>query len=383
MLHLLDGSLARSSDRGRLRAAVVAHVDAVRASKGRGDLTMVGRAEAAVRADPGRRIRFDAHGRAAVDIEGRTLVGGRFSTPSIGELRRLASRQGADAKLRLFVLDGASPGTDIGALQATSPPESLFQVASQFNCLESPGAHVTDVTSYLHDSTQGPRASISALPGTLVRHYAAPGHDGARFTQASAGRQLELLEDVTATGIAAVRSGYLLTSDIVDPAAFARRLEERFDRIRIGLHEDVEVVLGYDWDGAVEGPRTITQVFTSTVAAGAYGIVEGDAGIRVCRQLLRAAYLGTLLAAAALDRRYVALTLIGGGVFGNPIPVIWESLLWAVAEAEACLRRDLLVAVNGRNLGESIPAVELAAAARARGGALIRFDRGGGVTIDA
>ena len=51
--------------------------------------------------------------------------------------------------------------TDIGALQASAPPGSLFQVASQFNCLESPGAYVTPVAAYLGDPTQGPRASIS------------------------------------------------------------------------------------------------------------------------------------------------------------------------------------------------------------------------------
>ena len=383
MLHLLDGALATSSDRDRLRDAVVAHVRAVIATKGRGDRALVARAEADVRADPTRAIRFDPTGLVTVTAAGRSMCGGRFTTPSIGELRELAarSRTGAPARLRLVVLDGASPATDIGAFQATAPPDALFQVASQFNCLESPGPHVTDVASYLHDPTQGPRASVSALPGVLVRHYAAPGPDGARFVQTTAGRQIELLGDVATPGVAAVRSGYLLAPEIVDKPAFARTLEERFDRVRIGLHDDIEVVLGYDWDGAVEGARSIGQVLTSTLAAGAYGgLVRGDGG-PICRQLLRAAYLGTLLGAAALGKRYVVLTLIGGGVFGNPIPVIWEAIRWALTEVEPYLHRDLLVAVNGRNLGESVPATDLLAVARARGGALVRFERGGDVTI--
>ena len=33
--------------------------------------------------------------------------------------------------------------TDIGSLQATAGPGMLFQVASQFNCLEAPGPFVT------------------------------------------------------------------------------------------------------------------------------------------------------------------------------------------------------------------------------------------------
>jgi AhpD family alkylhydroperoxidase len=94
------------------------------------------------------------------------------------------------------VLDGASPATDIGALQATAPAGSLFQVASQFNCLEAPYATVTDIADYFHDSTQGPRASISAFPGTFVRHYAAPGRAGTRFVQTTNGRQLNLLDEL-------------------------------------------------------------------------------------------------------------------------------------------------------------------------------------------
>ena len=89
--------------------------------------------------------------------------------------------------VRFFVLDGASPVTDIGALQATAPAGSLFQVASQFNCLEAPDARITRVADYIHDPTQGPRASISAFPGTFIRHYAAPTAEGARFVQKTNG----------------------------------------------------------------------------------------------------------------------------------------------------------------------------------------------------
>src|SRR3989442_929187 len=82
--------------------------------------------------------------------------------------------------------------------QAPAPPGSLFQVASQFNCLESPGEFVVPVAEYFNDPTQGPRASISAFPGTLVRHYAAPAPDGSRFVQTNDGPQLNLLEGVCA-----------------------------------------------------------------------------------------------------------------------------------------------------------------------------------------
>jgi hypothetical protein len=392
MLDLLDGYDGSAAARRRVEDGIRELMGAVLASKGRGDGSLVARAEAEVRADPAWCIRVNDAGEATVYAVGRSFRGGRFETPPLCELRAhaLAARVRAGrprAALRLWVLDGAGPVTDIGALQAWAAPGSLFQVASQFNCLESPGAFVTDVASYIHDPTQGPRASISAFPGTLVRHYAAPAPEGRRFVQETDGRQIELLADVAEAGLAAVRNGYLRAPEIADPAAFARALEERFEDIRIGVHDGIEVVLGHDWEGAVEGAphRTIAQVLTSTIAAGMYGdLDEADrAFAAICRQLQRAAYLGTLLAAAALGKERVALTLIGGGVFANPIEVIWEAILWAADRARALLHRDLVVVVNGRNLGEQLPPHRLRAAAMERGGGLLRIDRTGAVTVEA
>ena len=95
----------------------------------------------------------------------------------------------------------------------------------------------------------------------------------------------------------------------------------------------------------------------------------------VVRQLQRAAHLGALLAAAALGKSYAVMTLVGGGVFGNPVPVIWESILWALEAVRPLLHRDLCVAVNGYSLGRHVPAALLEEAAAARGGALVVFDR--------
>ena len=392
MIDLLDGYDGSAETRARIEGGVKERLAAAVASKGRGDTALVGRAEAEVQAEPWRCIRLNDAGEATVYAAGRSFRGGRFETPPLCELRAraLAARERAGrprAALRLWVIDGTSPVTDIGALQAQAAPGSLFQVASQFNCLESPGAFVTEVASYFHDPTQGPRASISAFPGTLVRHYAAPAPGGSRFVQETDGRQVELLADVADPAIAVVRNGYLRAPEIADPAAFARALEDGFEAIRVGVHDDVEVVLGHDWAGTVEGAphRTIAQVLTSTIAAGMYGdLDEADRAFgTICRQLQRAAYLGTLLAAAALGKERVGLTLIGGGVFANPIEVIWEAILWAADRARALLHRDLVVVVNGRDLGMQLPPHRLRAAATERGGGLLRLDRSGQLAIEA
>ena len=385
MIHLLDDCDGSAGSRTAALAGFAEHLQATLAARGQSDGAQVARVEAEVATDPARAIRFDASGAATVTAAGRAYQGGRFEVVRLCELRSraLATRARAGrpiARRRLWIFDGASPATDVGALQAAAAPGSLFQVASQFNCLEAPGAFVVPVADYLRDPTQGPRASVSAFPATLVRHYAAPGGDGARFVQRSDGRQLDLLADVCDPEVAAVHNGYLRSANIAQPAAFAGALADRFEAIAVGVHDAAEVVLGADWTGGVAGAphATIAQVLTSTVAGGMYGNLDEDAtGAVICRQLQRAAYLGTLLAAAALGKRRVVLTLIGGGVFANPITAIWDAILWAADHIAAHLHADLSIIVNGRNLGAEIPPAELAAAARARGGDLVHFGRTG------
>lgn len=392
MIELLDNFDGSGRARQRLLDGVETQRTSAVASRGRGDRSLVAAAEQAVAADPRACIRFDHAGEATIYAAGRRYQGGRFEVLALRELERRAreARERAGqpaARVRLWVISGTSPATDVAALQATAPPGSLFQVASQFNCLESPGAFVARVAEYFHDPTQGPRASISAFPGTLVRHYAAPARDGSRFVQVNDGAQINLLEGVCDPGVAAVQNGYLRSSQIADPAAFARALEDRFDAICVGVHDRVEVVLGHDWDGAVPSAphRTIAQVFTSTVAAGMYGDLDASDGaaIATCRQLQRAAYLGTLAAAAALGRDRVILTLIGGGVFANPHPIIWESIVWATDQVCQLVHRDLTVIVNGRTLADEIAPSELRRAALDRGGGVISLPSDGAAIIDA
>jgi hypothetical protein len=379
MLEQLLRLAADPSDEPELRRQIRGFVQSLLASVSGGDRTLVGRAEAAVKQDPSAALAFDATGVATLHLEQITWQAGRFETPSIAELRQRArerSQNSDPGRARLWVLDGMSPATDIGSLQATAGAGALFQVASQFNCLESPGPYVVDVADYFHDPTQGPRASISAFPGTLLRHYAAPTPDGGRFVQRDGGPQIDLLADVFAQGQSPVRSGYLWDHGGAGPAALVNALEANFDRIRVGVHDAVQVVLGHNWDGAVDGADCrITQVFTSTVAGGDYGGQQelGAAFAPACRQTLRAGYLGTLLAAVGLGRSLVVLTLIGGGVFRNPAAQIWEAILWAFDEVQPLAVNELDVVLNGYNLSTMIDLRSMLPALSERGGAVLRF----------
>jgi len=289
--------------------------------------------------NPSGAFSFERDGTALLrNAAGRTYRAGRFSTPTLSELwasaRNAVSTSSAQAseRARLSVLQGWHTLTDIGSLQASAPSGVLFQVASQFNCLEAIGPRVAPVVAYLTDPTQGPRASISALPGTLLRHYRAPRPDGSRFEQSHA-EQLNLLSDAIDPSTRIV-SGYLQRRRIGDPSALADALEQKFEQIRVGVHDDVDVLFGHAWNGRVIEPdKTIAQVFTSTIAQGAYGSTSQlDVFLRIRQSLLRAAYLGTLLAAIALGKHTAVLTLIGGGVFGNPHTEIWNAILWALDE---------------------------------------------------
>lgn len=320
------------------------------------DRAVVARAEEQVAADPTSAFDYDSQGNA-------TLLGqyaaGRFRC---APLRAMEAPGGG--RLRLWVVVGASYLTDIGALQALAPPGSLFQVASQFNCLESPGPYLVKVSRYFSDPTQGPRASISTFPGTLLRHYAVP------FVQQDPEPQLNLLRAVTLPGVARVDNGYLLAANITQPATFASLLHDHFDELQVGLHEGVQVVLGANWDGPVQGQPRIAQVFTSTIAAGGYSKVNIKDPVwqDIVRQLQRAAYLGTLKAAVATGQRRAVLTMIGGGVFGNPLEIIWDSLVWACRQLE---NSELTVIVNARIL-EGLDLERVEAVAQKFGGELIR-----------
>lgn len=102
---------------------------------------------------------------------------GAFHTPQLSEVRAeaLAELQRRPGVLRgRMSLDHALG--DVSVLIGEHP-HAVFQVASQFNCLEFPGPDVTPedgVTGYVTDRTQGPACSIACGGATVYRNYLAP-----------------------------------------------------------------------------------------------------------------------------------------------------------------------------------------------------------------
>jgi hypothetical protein len=106
--------------------------------------------------------RLSVEGSSIVRVPDGKVLGstGRFETPSLSELRaRAAAERGARSTVRCLVGDARS------LHRQPEFADGLFQVASQFNCLEMVGPGVTPeqgVTRYIGDPTQGPACAIAA-----------------------------------------------------------------------------------------------------------------------------------------------------------------------------------------------------------------------------
>lgn len=367
MIHDL---LCATNDAARVDVVLQHIALAMDARKHAQDLGGLDSLEDRVRADPYLFRRNDRSGNW--HLPGFPGSAGRFQTFSINTLHASSQSKRRSGRRRLVALVGMSPANDVGHLQASAGHgRMLVQVASQFNALEAPTHEsLVSVTEYRQDSTQGPRASLGALPGALLRRYAAPRDTGGTFVQETDGPQIEMLGDVLPSSVATVRNGYLRDADVHNPEGLAHVLTKGFRDLRVGVHAGLDVVYGADWSGAVPTPfPRIAQALTSTLCVTSESAPTPGSPFHIaCRQLLQAAYLGTLLAAHASGHAEVALTLIGGGVFGNPLPLIWESILWAYDTVDKAALGPLDVVVNGPNLADEVDPDALAADCGARGG---------------
>jgi hypothetical protein len=123
-------------------------------------------------------------------------------------------------------------------------------------------------------------------------------------------------------------------------------------RVRVGLHTDCPVLFGRAHGQVFAtqpwGVRTeyVDHVLSASVNLRAPGarlqsaeaealrqLKQSDAAPlrRLCRGLLRAAYEGAYLAAIVRRRRALYLTLVGGGCFANPLPLIVHEIVRAHA----------------------------------------------------
>jgi len=311
------------------------------------------------------RARFRVSGEQLTSLaNGRTFDIGRFSTPALGELRvATAGLERAEGPSRLPITH-----TVIGdVLQLHALPENrgaMFQAASQFNCLEFVGPHVTPedgVTRYAEDRTQGPSCALAAAAGTVYRNYLLPLQGDLGQTRT---RQVENLHGITARcpGLT-VRNGYTFAEVGALRALQGHTREALLETVRIGLQSRVGVTFAARWRAPTE-PTHVSQAYCAAVSCAYQRAVPLDEWRPLATIALDAAYEATLRA-AALERAAgrgsgkVWLTLLGGGVFGNRL----EWITAAIARA-AVLCRGLDLDVRLGHYRQLEPAVVAALAGR-------------------
>lgn len=309
-------------------------------------------------------LRRNADGEYWVEnlTNGRQFFAGKFVTATIQTLRQAVEarerrapqgRRGRRAHNGTFnVIAGFHPSQltpaqqrrcNVTAMQANPANLSaVFQVASNFDCLEGAGPMLTDWT---HARAQGELAAVSALPGSILRRYGIRNidllsnlpHPAFRLRGAGVNKHLDFRRT--------------LPGNIAAAAAFDESL------VKVGIHLNTDVTFGLVRAGArgaivnhtscfygdvgnedEHDTPNIIQIYTSALnlqlnaarnfAPASYAHIE-----TIAKKMLRASYEGTLLASAIYgpmpennEPQEVFLTLMGCGVFNNKLEWVAETL---------------------------------------------------------
>jgi len=299
--------------------------------------------------------------RAKLEVEGRRLRSivngqsweiGELEVVSLAALRQRATAS-PSGRPKVRIVQG-----DVRKMHAA--PEyagALFQVASQFNALEMTSPDVTPedgVTRYQYDRTQGPACAIAAGAATLYRNFFAPVGGGIGQTAdrqidglAAVGEALSRLTSRPVAELWRMRNGYALCGPEgleAISAALGKLGQAETDALRenlaITVHSGVEVT-----DPQAPPRSIVSQAFGSALPV-AYTNVPARHWRAFATLVLEAVYEATLWAgienARLAGSKIVALTMLGGGVFGNDEAWIFAAIRRALQVVAA---RDLDVRV--------------------------------------
>ena len=336
--------------------------------------------------------------RVSVEMEGRVAhivsPGGRyqageFEVVSVGELRERAAAlppAGRKGTFSLILGNGIRSRNfadiDVGGIQANPASRgALFQVASNFNCLEfvsSSDSARRGITKYVSDHTQGPAASISCAPATIFRNYFVPHIVEGKEYRGQLEEQICLLRDVP---LIPVRNGYVKFSketllrlheegDVFD-------WEAAVNRIRVGIQWNAQVTSGtktHELEMCTDPEQRVSQIFSAAMDMGWNNPADDVLVVRAATTLLRASYAAAVLTArinaAKGGQPTCFLTLMGGGVFGNKASWITDAIVELKDEIVASGVDFRLVLFSGERELNEIQFERLERLAQATGGKL-------------
>lgn len=276
-------------------------------------------------------------------VNGRSYGIGEFAMLSVAELREKALEQASSLRGSLRVSNVCG---DVRRMHHEHVHDgALFQVASQFNALEMVGPQVSPedgVTRYEADHTQGPACAVAAGAATIYRNYfvTVDGEPGQTAT-----RQLDGLQDLGEVldnrngRLWSMHNGYALCTreGLAEihrriAGASTAEIDAWRDRLRIGVHRDVEVT-----DAPGRQRPTVSQAFCSALPVS-YTRLDSPHWPAFATLVLEGAYEATLWAAVLNAARgaspLVFLTRLGGGAFGNDENWIHSAMRRALRKVE-------------------------------------------------
>ena len=282
---------------------------------------------------------------------------GRFDLPSVFELRQTLSNF-TSTNLQPRSLKFQVIGGDARSLHLDpSNAGSVFQVASQFNCLEmvGPGVRPEDgVTRYASDRTQGPVCAMACPAGTVFRNYFVNGSGQNNGRQLDGSMEIAKVLNNEKNNYWTMSNGYMLSKRKSSIREISELIDNDDDlhnqiigRLRVGVHWNTEVEqrknrCGTNSDdnnnnSAVDEVKSthVCQVFSSAAPISYDKLSRPSDWASFATAILEGTYEATLAVAAVIaekeQRRVnVFLTSVGGGAFGN-------STIWI----ERALRRAL------------------------------------------
>ena len=248
-------------------------------------------------------------------VNGREFYVGKFETPNVGTLRKEATGFGDKATFKHL------SGNAMTLHRDPKNAGSVFQVASQFNCLEMIGPDVRPIdgiTRYASDRTQGPACAISCPAGTLYRNYFWKAMGQAK-TQINT---LDGIEKILSKKYWHMSNGYAMPISRTSMREFNERLpsldrEQLVNALKVGVHWSTEV----ESRVAKENHR-VCQVFASACPVAYSKSTTSKDWTPFARIVLEGLYVATLSVGALIAKKEnrrvkVFLTAVGGGAFGN------------------------------------------------------------------
>lgn len=184
--------------------------------------------------------------------------------------------------------------------------DSIIQVASQFNFLESINVNYMDITNYINDKTQGPQLSIASLEALILR-------DNSVAKQKILGQQDGIFKNIPNI----YKNGYLIPWIIPDSKEknkILKQLTKNKGKLEI-LAQKSKPELG--------NGITFTQVFSAAPSFQGYNIpIKNSLDDKFCKLLVPLQYaciakLAAIQNVATGKSVNLHLTLLGQGQFNN------------------------------------------------------------------